>query len=146
MPTVRELLNRFRPAGAPGRAGRAGVPADRAAELSAELAPVFQALAATTAEAAALRSAAATEAAARGVSAAREAQETVAEAHRIASAQRAAAFGVAQADADAETAKLLEEGRRAAGDIHERAERRLPALVDSVVATALREVGLEKRS
>jgi F0F1-type ATP synthase membrane subunit b/b' len=47
---LRDFLDRFRPAGAPGAAGRAGVPADRARELSAELEPVLALLAETDAE------------------------------------------------------------------------------------------------
>src|ERR1022692_4357979 len=50
LPQLGDFLNRFRPAGAPGAASRAGVPADRAAELSAELDPVLALLAATDAE------------------------------------------------------------------------------------------------
>jgi hypothetical protein len=41
LPQARDFLDRFRPAGAPGAASRAGVPADRAAELATELEPVL---------------------------------------------------------------------------------------------------------
>ena len=54
MPQLGDFLNRFRPAGAPGAASRAGVPADRAAELSAELDPVLALLAAADADCARL--------------------------------------------------------------------------------------------
>ncbi len=50
MPRVRDLLYRFRPAGTPGAAGQAGVPADRAAETAAELEPLFARLADTEQE------------------------------------------------------------------------------------------------
>lgn len=50
MPRLSDFLDRFRPAGAPGAATRTGVPADRAAELSAELNPVLAQLATTAAE------------------------------------------------------------------------------------------------
>ncbi len=50
MPQARDFLDRFRPAGAPGAASRAGVPADRAAELARELEPVLALLAGTDAE------------------------------------------------------------------------------------------------
>lgn len=50
MPRVRDLLYRFRPAGGPGSATPAGVPADRERDLAAELAPVFGALAPTLAQ------------------------------------------------------------------------------------------------
>ena len=49
MPRVRDLLYRFRPAGGPGSATAAGVPADRARDLAEELEPVFTALAPTLA-------------------------------------------------------------------------------------------------
>lgn len=44
MPRVSDLLYRFRPSGAPGSAAAAGVPADRAHDLAAELDPVFASL------------------------------------------------------------------------------------------------------
>jgi vacuolar-type H+-ATPase subunit H len=47
---ARDFLDRFRPAGAPGAASRAGIPADRAAERYAELEPVVALLADTHAE------------------------------------------------------------------------------------------------
>jgi len=50
LPQARDFLDRFRPAGAPGAASRAGVPANRAAELSAELGPTLALLAETDAE------------------------------------------------------------------------------------------------
>jgi hypothetical protein len=50
MPRVRDVLQRFRPSGAPGAATAAGVPADRAHELAAELEPVFALLADTERE------------------------------------------------------------------------------------------------
>ena len=43
MLSARDLLHRFRPVGAPG-AAPAGVPADRVAEVSRELQPVFDEL------------------------------------------------------------------------------------------------------
>lgn len=49
MPRVRDLLYRFRPAGGPGSATPAGVPADRARDLAEELEPVYAALAPTLA-------------------------------------------------------------------------------------------------
>jgi hypothetical protein len=51
MPAWRGVVERFLPAAAAGAAGVAGVPADRAADRSAELAPVLDALAETQDEA-----------------------------------------------------------------------------------------------
>jgi hypothetical protein len=59
MPRVGDLLDRFRPAGTPGPAAAAGVPADRrAAAAEEELAPVFTALADVERECTALHDAA----------------------------------------------------------------------------------------
>jgi hypothetical protein len=52
---VRDLLERFRPAGAPGAATPAGVPSDRATALSDELGPVLALLADTEQECARIR-------------------------------------------------------------------------------------------
>jgi len=57
MPRISDLLDRFRPAGAPGPAA-AGVPADRRAAAEDELSPVFTALAEVERECGALREAA----------------------------------------------------------------------------------------
>lgn len=54
MPRVRDLLLRFRPSGAPGPAGPTGVPMDVSERWSAELGPVFAALAVTEGECAAI--------------------------------------------------------------------------------------------
>lgn len=50
MPRIRDVLHRFRPAGAPGAATAAGVPVDRVAELGVELEPLFALLADTERE------------------------------------------------------------------------------------------------
>jgi hypothetical protein len=50
MPELRDFLARFRPAGAPGTAARAAVPADRSRELEAEVEPVLALLEDTDAE------------------------------------------------------------------------------------------------
>ena len=50
MSPVRDFLQRFRPAGTPGKAAAAAVPADRARDLAAELEPVFSMLAGAEAE------------------------------------------------------------------------------------------------
>ncbi len=55
MPSTRDLLQRFRPAGAPGAATATGVPADRSDERASELAGVFALLESTVAEAERIR-------------------------------------------------------------------------------------------
>ncbi|HEU4349929.1 MAG TPA: hypothetical protein VFR35_19300, partial [Actinoplanes sp.] len=65
MPRARDFLERLRPAGVPGAAGPAGVPADRVSEIAAELEPVFAALAGVEDEVRLRREAATAEAARR---------------------------------------------------------------------------------
>ncbi|MGH3462272.1 MAG: hypothetical protein ACRDP9_12430, partial [Kribbellaceae bacterium] len=89
MARTRDFLERFRPAGTPGAAAIAGVPADRVAELSAELAQVFDALADTEEEAARIRRDAAAEAERRQDRARQRARGLVAEAGREAALHRA---------------------------------------------------------
>ncbi|KAE8765526.1 hypothetical protein, partial [Georgenia thermotolerans] len=62
MPRARDILQRFRPAGTPGAAAPAGVPADRVTEMAAELEPVLARLAEAQAEADQVRAAARQEA------------------------------------------------------------------------------------
>ncbi|GIJ71536.1 hypothetical protein [Virgisporangium ochraceum] len=142
MPTIRELLNRFRPAGTPGAAAGAAVPADRAAELAAELAPVFVALAPATAKAAEIRSAAVSRAEARRADAAATAARILADARRSVDVERAAGFSEAR-DGVAEAATALAiEGRQAADATAELVRQRLPGCVERVVGSALDEAGV----
>lgn len=90
MPSTRDLLQRFRPAGAPGAATATGVPADRSEERAAELAGVFAVLEATVAEAERVR------------------QSVRARAQEIRNSAREQALAtVAQARLDAETLRTL---------------------------------------
>jgi hypothetical protein len=137
--SIRELLSRFRPAGAPGAAGRAAVPADRLAEHSAELAAIFDLLAATHAEAARIRTAAAVAAERRNREANEEALRIVAAARARADAERAAAFAAARADAETAGGALVDQARRDADEIRQRVDRRLAEYVARLVAVARRE-------
>lgn len=91
LPQLDDFLNRFRPAGAPGAATRAGVPADRAAELSAELEPVLGMLAAADAECSRLIGDAKREASLITAQAREQAERIAAEAVRDAGAARSEA-------------------------------------------------------
>ncbi len=91
MPQLGDFLNRFRPAGAPGAATRAGVPADRAAELSDELGPVLAKLAGADAECARLIDEAEQAASQISRQASERAADIAADAVRAADAARAAA-------------------------------------------------------
>lgn len=91
MPRVRDLLDRFRPAGAPGAASAVGVPADRRDALAAELEPVFAALQGVIARCAQMRRDAVAECARREEAAAHRARAMLAQARGEAEAERAAA-------------------------------------------------------
>jgi hypothetical protein len=97
VPAVRDFLDRFRPAGAPGAATAAGVPVDRLDTAAAELAPVFAALAAVVDEGARLRG----EAVAAGL---RLEAETADRCRALVAAAR----GEAEAERAAEAAKVRE--------------------------------------
>jgi vacuolar-type H+-ATPase subunit H len=133
MPRARDLLERFRPIGAPGAAAPAGVPADRVAEAGRELAPVFAALAGAEAECARIRAEAEQEANRRRLAATEEAQRIVALARRRAEAERAdAAVGVRRR-AEQEAAVAQAEAERRAAAVTALAGQRLDAYVDQVV-------------
>lgn len=99
MPSARDLLQRFRPAGAPGPATATGVPADRVAERAAELEPVFESLRSTTDDVARIRQEAVAEAEHRREQAREQAVSRVADARLEADAIRAATLADAQRDA-----------------------------------------------
>lgn len=134
MAGIRDLLSRFRPAGAPGPAGAAGVPVDRRQALAAELAPVFAALAPVEAECERLRDGARRAAAAREAAAAEQARVMVAQARNEAPAQRAAAAAAVQEAAAAELAQLEANAAAEAEEVRRQTAQRLPGLVAQVVA------------
>jgi vacuolar-type H+-ATPase subunit H len=102
LPQARDFLDRFRPAGAPGAASRAGVPADRAAELASELEPVLALLAGTDAECRRIIATAQREAEQIGERAREQAAAVAAEARRLARAAQDEAVEHALAAAHAE--------------------------------------------
>ncbi|MGW0080386.1 hypothetical protein [Streptomyces sp. NPDC003393] len=135
--SLREFLARFRPSGAPG-AVIAGVPADRAAERTAELQPSLARLSDVQQEAARIRASADREAEAIREDAARQAAAAVAAAQaRVAQVRREAAEPVRDA-AQRDVRDIRSAADRAAEQVYERARVRMPALVDRVVTDALR--------
>jgi hypothetical protein len=134
MPRSRDILQRFRSAGTPGAATPTGVPADRVAELSAELEPVLARLAAAQEEAARIRAEAQQEAERRRQSAAEDASALVAAAHRQAAAERADAALRLARRAEQETAATLAAAERDAMTVGRRAAERMPAYVERVVS------------
>lgn len=134
MPSTRDLLQRFRPAGAPGAATATGVPADRIEEREAELAPVFHLLEDAVAEAARIRQEAAAEAQRRPQQARAAASASVAAARLEVSSIRAHALAEAQQEATdlARASAAVAEDR--AHSIGDRSRRTLAADVTAVVA------------
>ncbi|MEU1799462.1 hypothetical protein [Streptomyces sp. NPDC019937] len=132
MAGLRDFLLRFRPVGSPGRAAPGGVPADRTAELTAELQPPLSLLEGAEEEAGHIRDGAAREAAERRHAAERRAREIVESAQGRAREVRAATSARIRRDAEAEAAELLATARRESAAVRRRAEERMPRLLDRV--------------
>ena len=133
MAQLRDFLDRFRPAGAPGAGGRVAVPVDRSHELEAELLPVLTLLDDTDAECAGIVGPAHDEAA-RIVAAARaDAAASRRDASGRAVAVRAGAVQQALAAARAEAAGAVAGARSEARDVAELASRRIPVLAGRAV-------------
>ncbi|MGW9029086.1 hypothetical protein ACWGQ5_34140 [Streptomyces sp. NPDC055722] len=135
--SLRDFLARFRPTGAPG-AAVTGVPADRAAERAAELAPSLALLTDVQQEAERIRVGAEREAEAVRESAARQAAEIVAAARARAPQLRQETATPFHRAAARQAEDLRAAGEHAASLVREQARKRMPALVDRAVADALR--------
>jgi hypothetical protein len=129
MTGARDILRRFRPVGVPGTAAARGVPADRVAEASAELAPVFTLLEDVEDECDRIRGEAEDYARARAEAAAATAASQVAEARRQAEAERAEVAAAVSRRSQAEAARTLAAAHRQAEDLARVADRRLPEVV-----------------
>jgi vacuolar-type H+-ATPase subunit H len=142
MPPLRDFLTRFRPAGSPGAAARAGVPADRSGELESEVAPVLALLDDTQAERERLITQARHEAE-QIVAAARSAAGAIAAdaAQRAETAREQAAQQVMTA-ARRQAARTADIARHQAAQVSELARQRMPALVSRVIDT-IRQLQVE---
>ncbi|KUL22186.1 hypothetical protein [Streptomyces regalis] len=140
MTGFRDFLTRFRPAASPGRAAPSGVPADRSAELRAELTPPLALLDQTEAEARTIREQADADASSLRDKAERQAEATVAAAHEEARHVRAHAAEQVRRAAEGEAAALLAEAERAAVAVRDRARSRTPVLADRVLALVLEDL------
>jgi hypothetical protein len=144
VPRLRDFLQRFRPAGAPGAAA-AAVPADRRTELAAELEPIFARFSAFEEERGRLLAAAA-DAADRLRAAGREqAAALVADARGRSAAERAAAAAQVRSAGAAGDAALVAEARAEAEAVRQRAVARLPVLVDDAVGSVRALAGKDER-
>jgi vacuolar-type H+-ATPase subunit H len=131
------ILDRFRPVGAPGPAGPAGVPAADDQGPAAELAPVFAALADDAASCAALIEEARLSAEGEVAQARAQAAAILSQARLEAGAERAkAAARVEQAASDRD-AGLLEQARREAAALEESGMALIPAVVGKAIDSLL---------
>jgi len=137
MSRVERILERLRPAGAPGTAAPAGVPADRVAEAAAELEPVLARLDDVQAECDRIRAEAAGEADRRRRVAVEQARQLVAEGRRAAEAERSAAAAAVERKVTSDAAAARANAERSAGDVRELADTRTAALVDRVATMVL---------
>jgi hypothetical protein len=141
-------LERFRPAGAPGAATAAAVPADRRAAARAELEPVFAALSDDIARAGAERDALMAEAARRRAEGQDAARALVARAQAAADGERAAERARLRGISTAATRAAQERAAARARAVRERAGRRRAALVAAVVERVradIEELGSDER-
>ncbi len=140
MPRPRDVLQRFRYAGAPGSAAGGGVPADRAAEAAAELEPLLRLLDPAQEEARRLRDSGVREAGDVRRRAEDEAEQRASAARAAAAAVRAqAAADVVRRAADHE-AEVRGAAEREARLVREVAAARMPEYVDRVVAAVVSSI------
>ena len=129
---LRDYLDRFRPAGAPG-AGGTGVPADRSRELEAELTTVLALLDGVHAECAGVLARARRDAEQIVAAARAEAATMTGDADRRARAVRDEAAWEVLAAARAEAVGTVARARQQALRIRGRAEQRIPTLASRAV-------------
>ncbi len=134
MARLSDFLERFRPTGVPGAAAPAGVPADYAATESAELEPVFAALAETRHECDAIRAEADRDAERIIEQARRKAAALVTEARLASDAERARAGARARAATAAECREIAAGGAAEADRVRRLAATRLDTLTAEAVA------------
>ncbi len=127
------VLDRFRPVGAPGPAGPAGVPAVDGQGPAMELAPVFAALAADV-EANAMLVEGARRQAERDISAARtQADAVVSQARLDAGAARAGAAARVEREAGERDSLVVDQARLEAAALEATGLARIPAVVVNVI-------------
>jgi hypothetical protein len=128
-----DLLQRLRPAGAPGAAAPVAVPAEEEDAAAAELAPVFAALKPVVAECEAIRSSAEQAVSNQVARARRDAEAMLADALSRAPAERAAAAARIHRSGDAAADALREEADITAARLRVEGGRRLAELTDLVI-------------
>jgi vacuolar-type H+-ATPase subunit E/Vma4 len=136
VPQWQNVLDRFRPAGTPGAAGRPGIPADRSADAAAELTEVLALLDDVQEQAARTRQAATDRAQEIRRAAQREAAELITKARYDAESVRAQSEADALREADADEENLRSETEAEIARLRQRAGERLEHDVDTVAAQA----------
>ena len=134
MPRVPNLLHRFAPAGAPGSAGVAGVPADRAADHAAELTPLLAQLADTEARCDEILDQARRDAAANVEHAAQQVHAIAASEQQRAVSERADATARARTALTQQNEAELAAARELAARVREHGADRVPDYVARVTA------------
>jgi len=142
VPQLRDFLARFRPAGSPGAAARAAVPADPARELEAELDPVLMLLADADAEREQIIARARGDAERITAQARAQAAAIAADAERRARTARDEAARDVMAMARDEDARAMDDATRQAARTGELAGQRMPALVERAVES-IRQLGAD---
>ncbi|MDR3658703.1 MAG: hypothetical protein P4L48_24555 [Mycobacterium sp.] len=136
MPQWQNVLDRFRPAGTPGAAGRPGIPVDRSADATAELTAVLALLDDAQEEAAQTRQAAIDRAQEIRRAAHRQAAELVAKARDDAESVRAQSEADALREAGADEDDMRRQTEAEIARLRKRADERLAHDVDTVAAQA----------
>jgi len=134
---VGDILRRFRFHGVPGAPIATGVPVDRAAEIEAELIPVFLLLEAAQFRATELVEEATVETARRRAAAAEQARRILVQARSQADAARAESAAVRLAQAEGQRWTLAEGARHEAERIARVSAERAPELVEELVRRVL---------
>jgi hypothetical protein len=140
VPGVREWIDRFRPAGAPGAATATGVPIDRREAARAELEPVFAALAGDIDQAAQRRGAMVAEASRQRAEGRDAARAVIARAQASANAERTTEQARLLQLATAQTQARREQASLQAQQVRDQAAMRRPALVAEVLARVRTEI------
>lgn len=141
VPRARDVLYRFRPAGAPGAATAAGVPRDRRADAAVELEGVFSLLESSAQEGQAIVAEAMREAERIGQDAAERAAQIIAAASSRTDAERTTAVAEARRVADAESLTLARSAASDADALLARARGRMPDVSKQVLARVLALLG-----
>ena len=136
MPRWQNILDRFRPAGTPGAAGRPGIPADRSADAVAELTAMLALLDDAQEEAARTRQGATERAQEIRRAAHRQAAELVAKARDDAQSVRAQSEADALREAGADEDDMRRQTDAEIARLHQRAGERLAHDADTVAAQA----------